>query len=130
MFFKKLRGVRIVGRERCDRSDCEKQPESHPVPPIWRQVGCAPEYINNPSARRTFVAFAGVNATRRSACATPMRTNYVSLLPYHVLYIFVVLVADILSDVVVRIQFGGSRDFPGLPIRSRIVDRELDFEMS
>ena len=99
MFLKKLRGVRIVSRERCDGRDCEKQPESHPVPRSgarWLRPGVYQQ----------------------------------SLFPDHMSDVFFVLGADILPDVVVGIQFRRSRDFPGLRISSRIVDRELDFEMS
>ena len=46
MLLKKLRGIRIVRRVRSDGSDCEKQPESHPIPRSGARLA-APRSISN-----------------------------------------------------------------------------------
>ncbi len=96
MFLKKLRGVRIVRRERCDGSDCEKQAESHPVPRSGARC-CARSVPHFPTICSTSFSFSVQTYSPISSLASS-------------------------SD--------GSRDFPGLRISSRIVDREFDFEMS
>src|SRR5580704_7648224 len=53
-----------------------------------------------------------------------------SSLTNQVTCIFFVLGTDIFSDVVTGIELRSSRDFSGLGISSRIVDGELDFQMS
>ena len=45
----------------------------------------------------------------------------------HVSHVFFVLCADILADVVVNIQFSGTRDFPGLRISFWVVDSKFRF---
>ena len=59
----------------------------------------------------------------------PHLALFTYLLTDHMFYIFFVLAADILSDVVACIELGRARDFPGLGVSSWIVDGEFDFEM-
>src|ERR1019366_5787176 len=57
------------------------------------------------------------------------RTDCLVLFPYQVLNVSVVLAADVLANVVVSIEIGNSLDDPGFCVSSRIIDRELNFQV-